>query len=115
MHAIGFSHRYAPLSVRLVQACVRPGWGAAAESLKLMPGPCVEVTQDPDAPPEDLPTAREKCYFMFVLILVLVFMLMEMGVGVVLVALVLLVLLVLLVMVVVVVVVSVLIVLVLVF
>lgn len=51
--------RYAPLSVRLVQACVRPGWVLAGEALKLLPGPCVEVTQDPDSPPEDLPTARE--------------------------------------------------------
>ncbi|CAM9407247.1 unnamed protein product, partial [Sphacelaria rigidula] len=50
---------YAPLSVRLVQACVRPGWVQAGETLKLLPGPCVEVTQDPDSPPEDLPTARE--------------------------------------------------------
>lgn len=51
--------RYAPLSVRLVQASVRPGWTTAGEALRLLPGTCVEVTQDPDAPPEDLPTARE--------------------------------------------------------
>lgn len=51
--------RYAPLSVRLVQASVRPGWVVAAEALKLLPGQCVEVTQNPDAPPEDLPAARE--------------------------------------------------------
>eukprot|EP00904_Undaria_pinnatifida_P008208 jgi/Undpi1/4517/HiC_scaffold_18.g07871.m1 len=54
------SSGYAPLSVRMVQACVRPGWAAAAETLKLMPGPCVEVTQDPDSPPEDLPTAQPR-------------------------------------------------------
>ncbi|CAN0498254.1 unnamed protein product, partial [Scytosiphon promiscuus] len=50
---------YAPLSVRLVQASVRPGWTTAGEALKLLPGPCVEVTQDPNGAPEDLPTARE--------------------------------------------------------
>ena len=26
-------------------------------------GRCAEVTQDPDAPPKDLPTARENCVF----------------------------------------------------
>ena len=50
---------YAPLSVRLVQAAVRPGWSMASEALKLLPGPCVEIAQDPNGPVEDLPTARE--------------------------------------------------------
>lgn len=54
-----FVCRYAPLSVRLVQASVRPGWTTAGEALKLLPGPCVEVTQDPDGPPMDLPAAGE--------------------------------------------------------
>eukprot|EP00752_Nemacystus_decipiens_P003730 g3436.t1 len=54
------SSGYAPLSVRLVQASVRPGWTTAGEALRLLPGTCVEVTQDPDAPPEDLPTALRR-------------------------------------------------------
>ncbi|CAM9699279.1 unnamed protein product [Pylaiella littoralis] len=54
------SSGYAPLSVRLVQASVRPGWTTAGEALKLLPGACVEVTQDPDGPPEDLPTALRR-------------------------------------------------------
>lgn len=56
-------HSYAPLSVRLVQACVRPGWALAADALKALPGPCVEITQDPDSPLEDLPAAREIIFF----------------------------------------------------
>lgn len=59
-------HSYAPLSVRLVQACVRPGWALAADALKALPGPCVEITQDPDSPLEDLPAAREIFYFIFI-------------------------------------------------
>lgn len=52
-------NRYAPLSARLVQASVRPGWVQAAEALKLLPGPCVEVEQDAESLLEDLPATRK--------------------------------------------------------
>ena len=46
--SISASHRYAPLSVRLVEQALRPGssWAQIEDALKLLPGPHFEVTQD---------------------------------------------------------------------
>ncbi|CAM9420822.1 unnamed protein product [Discosporangium mesarthrocarpum] len=53
------SSGYAPLSARLVVASVRPGWTVLAETMKLLPGPTVEIDQDPDKP-EELAAALQR-------------------------------------------------------
>lgn len=49
------SSGYAPLSVRLLQAAVKPGWSAYATTLQLLPRPAIEFTQQ--AKPEELTQA----------------------------------------------------------
>lgn len=43
---------FAPLSVRLVEISVKPGWGVCGDVLRLLPGPTTEFTQKPE--PQDV-------------------------------------------------------------
>lgn len=47
---------YAPLSIRLVEAAIKTGWGAIAEALGALPGPHFDIVQTLDA--HGLPTER---------------------------------------------------------
>lgn len=49
------SSGYAPLSIRLLQAAVKPGWSAYASTLQLLPRPAIEFTQH--SQPEELARA----------------------------------------------------------
>ncbi len=47
------SSGYAPLSVRLVQACVQPGWESLSDSVfKYLPGPTINIKQKSTDPPQ---------------------------------------------------------------